>query len=348
MKRCILALALCALCFSSFAFESGTLQNKNEIHSKTDAPEDDTSSGAKPIKPSREVDLKKGEYLDIEYPGTGWMYLGDNEGMQTLQYSLRKLQNDVTTFILRASKEGKVVLHFYKNDVLTGKAIDDYLSVSIQGVSKTASHIKAPSYADIVPPRPSFTQSEAVALAKSAKKEAEAPRGSITLPTVSTPAATEKTTPEKAVHTNIENADATATVISTTTAKSNASQKAAVQTTESSVQNLQTSADKDKTNEETENLSEEEILSLAQKAFDTKDYKKCLSYLAAFFEKSVSRTDEGLYLEGQALEAPSAARNIKRALAVYQQLVEGFPQSEQWESAKQRITYIERIYFQIR
>ena len=91
-----------------------------------------------------------------------------------------------------------------------------------------------------------------------------------------------------------------------------------------------------------------DLLAKAQASFDKGEYAECLEYLTAFFNSAVSRIDEGLYLQGRALEAPSSSRNIKAALDTYETLVKKYPQSKKWNAAKERVVYIKRFYFNIR
>ena len=100
--------------------------------------------------------------------------------------------------------------------------------------------------------------------------------------------------------------------------------------------------------QDTTALASDDILTLAQKSYDTGKYADALSYLDRFFDKAVTRVDEGLYLKGQTLEANSEVRNIKSALETYDTLVKTYPQSIDWEKANERITYLKRFYFNIR
>ena len=106
-----------------------------------------------PIVPSRSVAVKINQYLDVTYPGKGWTYIGETEKQGLFNYFGRKLGTSNTTFSLRAKKAGNTILHFYKNDALTGEYIDDYLAVTVEA-KKSAGRVKAPAYADIVPAKP--------------------------------------------------------------------------------------------------------------------------------------------------------------------------------------------------
>lgn len=107
----------------------------------------------KPVIPSRSVKVNLSQYLDVTYPGTGWIYIGETEKNPLFNYFGRKLGTGNTTFALRAKKAGTTLLHFYKNDALTGEYIDDYLEVEVSD-SRSTGRIKAPSYADIIPAKP--------------------------------------------------------------------------------------------------------------------------------------------------------------------------------------------------
>ena len=123
--------------------------------------------------PSRSVTVKKNQYLDIVYPGSGWVYLGEADGTRLFTYFGRKLGTSDTTFTLRSRASGETLLHFYKTDALTGSYIDDYLSVTVENTPATSNeHVKAPDYASIVPPKPSRTRaSSAAKVAKASPHE---------------------------------------------------------------------------------------------------------------------------------------------------------------------------------
>ena len=63
-------------------------------------PDEQTESAEEKIIPSRKVTLKKMEYLDISYPGRGWIYMGITDGSKDLSYFGRKLGTSDTNFTL--------------------------------------------------------------------------------------------------------------------------------------------------------------------------------------------------------------------------------------------------------
>ncbi len=127
-------------------------KNEEEAKPREEVQEQKENETAQ-IRPSRSVKVKINQYLDVSYPGTGWVYIGESEKNAIFNYFGRKLGTGNTTFALRAKKAGNTLLHFYKNDALTGEYIDDYLEVTVES-KKGTGRVKAPSYADIVPAKP--------------------------------------------------------------------------------------------------------------------------------------------------------------------------------------------------
>ena len=110
------------------------------------------------VVPSRSVVMDNNQYLDIRYPGAGWVYLGEVTedgspiGTQNLTYFGRRRTSEDTSFTMKSSKPGKTILHFYKQDVLTATFIDDYLEVTItEAIAQNGFRVIAPSYESIVP-----------------------------------------------------------------------------------------------------------------------------------------------------------------------------------------------------
>ncbi len=111
-----------------------------------------------PVDPSRSVSMDNRQYLDIRYPGAGWVYLGevtregDSIGTPSLTYFGRRRTSEDTSFTLRSTRPGTTILHFYKQDVLSATFIDDFLEVTIsEEEAELGSRIVAPSYGSIVP-----------------------------------------------------------------------------------------------------------------------------------------------------------------------------------------------------
>ncbi|MFA6856993.1 MAG: hypothetical protein WCR31_07280 [Treponema sp.] len=318
------------------------------------------------LTPSRSVTLSKNQYLDVEYPGTGWIYLGETNGTKNMIFFGRKLGDTDTSFTLHARSTGKSILHFYKNDILTGKYIDDYLEVNVTGNADSAQkHINAPLYADIVPPNPSSTITKPVDnvtsvqtgskettplksektnqdiqnTADSQNKEIQ-PANTV-LPgetPVKTIIQTTESTPDSQAHTASPSTLSAGSIV-----PDQSGETAAVSTT-----STDSSSGSVVQNEQTQNESSDDLLKDAQNAYNANQYEKALALLTLFFNKAVTRIDEGLYLQGQVLEAKSSIQNIKDAVDSYEILMKNWPDSTLWQNARQRDIYLHRMYIDIR
>lgn len=102
--------------------------------------------------PSRKITMRIQEYLDVTYPGSGWIYMGLTDGSKGMTYSGRKLGTKDTVFTLQAKEPGTKILHFYRIDPLTGGYIDDYIEVEVlDETGSNETHVSAPDY---TPPLP--------------------------------------------------------------------------------------------------------------------------------------------------------------------------------------------------
>lgn len=102
--------------------------------------------------PSRNITMRIQEYLDVPYPGSGWIYMGLTDGSKGMTYSGRKLGTKDTVFTLQAKEPGTKILHFYRIDPLTGGYIDDYIEVEV--LDETGSNETHVSAQDYTPPLP--------------------------------------------------------------------------------------------------------------------------------------------------------------------------------------------------
>lgn len=297
----------------SLEIESNTEENPEPDSQEEKTVEPEKISAA--VVPSRSVSMKNSQYLDIVYPGKGWIYLGEEDGKNLMRYFGRKIGDKNTSFSLRSKEDGKTILHFYKNDQLTGTFIDDYLEVEIKGKNFSSERVLAPDYSSIVPP-PLNSESQE----KNLNPEVSAQKG-----------------------------DEQENIFSQKDAQNSASQIIDEDSSGSGTSDSQEvfSSPAEKINPPADS-STDELLKSAQENFSSKKYKESLSCLDAFFEKADSRIDEGLFLQAQIFESNSSERNIKNALDNYETIVRRYPQSPLWKKASERATYLKKFYFNIR
>ena len=292
-----------------------------------DITDDDSDSGeqyreeAENIVPSRSVKLKKFEYLDITYPGTGWIYMGITDNSKDIAYFGRKLGTKDTKFSLQARAAGTKIVHFYRNDPLTGHYLDDYIEVIIlpeNGSNKT--HIEAPEYK--LPVQKKETPVKKTEEPEQKPEEAEkAPAPKAAEPAVKP--AVKQTAPE--------------------TKKAPAPEKTVEpekyeETAAPASEPVKTEPAKDSST----------LLKEAQVLYNEKEYATALKKLNQFIEYSTDNRDEALYLKGQILEAKSEIRDIKGAIDAYSSLTKNYPASKLWDSANKRIIYLKRFYLEVR
>lgn len=342
-------------------------QEENQ-HNVDDSAENETAY------PSRSVSIKINQYLDAVYPGTGWIYIGESEKAPLLGYFGRKLGTENTTFSLRARKPGNTVLHFYKNDALTGKYIDDYLEVIVED-EKSTGRVEAPLYADIIPAKPAKRTTAIYQDGTALQSENSSDKNT---------AATDELSEKKESKTNAADStqngryapsehgetDGIKTVIQTTTEKpQNAMQepappeKSAEQTARSFEYVPEARAQEAERSEQQmpaesaavrlENNGstghpDTALLEQAQLDFSNKNYEQALEKAQAYIDRASERLDEALFLLGQIFEADSPVKNIRSSIDSYDAIVKNYPASRFWKHANQRSIYLKRFYIDIR
>ncbi len=304
--------------------------------------------------PSRAMTIKNNQFVDIVYPGSGWIYLGEEGSGDHFIFQGRKLGNGETTFSLRSKTPGTALLHFYKNDILTGNYIDDYIEISITEKSAAdAVHVTAPSYEEVVPPK--FDRTKAVEEKSQAQEAAKKPeekrnepssKGAAAAPAQSKEAASAEPQGENTPSEKVQ------TVIQTSgLEKSESKQKTSVAATKDASAASAAEGGSQKSGGQSESAGAAKASSLlerAQKAYDEKRYADALDLVQQFFDTATDDIDAGLYLEGLILEAKSEVRNIKSAIGAYDTLIKNWPQSRYWRRANERSIYLKRFYIDIR
>lgn len=242
------------------------------------------------IEPTRTMDIKKNQILQVSFPGTGWLFLGDEYNSDTLTFDKRDIYETQTDFQLKSVQSGTALLHFFKQDMLTNEAINDYLLVTVNNRTGRWEVVNAPDYV--------FTSLEDEIIDYEEYSDSEYDDYYFI-----------EDEPEVIVfEDNLYFVD--------------------------------------------DSISKKEIIDLAESFYQDDFYYETLDQLNYYFEVIGDSTDEytdyALFLKGQLLEKQSPIRNIKESLTAYKQLITNFPDSKYWDIAKQRITYLERFYFNVR
>ena len=299
--------------------------------------------------------MHRNQYINITYPGKGWIYQGniDKDGNLDIRnknfiFGGRKLGGKDQTFTLRSRMAGTFLLHFYKNDALTGEYIDDYLEVNVDNsLPESDEKIEAPLYANIVPPKATITAQtikdnkkliENTAKMSSLPDKNEANKNSedSNKEISKTQNEDKKESSLKTVIQNSENKELPL--------KQEESINATAKKDEYSLKNSQAELEQ----RENTKLNAEQLLEKAKNEYNNKQYPQALESITIFFDKASSKLDEGLYLQGQILEQKSPVQNIKNAIESYDMVVKNYPSSRLWENANKRSIFLKRFYINIR
>ena len=296
-------------------------------------PDEQTESAEEKIIPSRKVTLKKMEYLDISYPGRGWIYMGITDGSKDLSYFGRKLGTSDTNFTFQAKTEGTKILHFTKNDTLQNEYIDDYIEVEIlseKGSNKT--HIKAPEFKQVSKKQIESVNKKVIEISENTADNLQQ--------TNTLSASSSVTKPSETPIIETESEDQKNKVLPET---NKAKEKDFLVSDSNDDSVLDTSSI-----EEKENFDPKTLLKEAKLLYNEKEYTFALEKIETVLERSDIGKDEALYLQGQCYEAKSEIQNIKKALNSYTLLVDNFPASKYWDNANKRIIYLKRFYLEAR
>ena len=335
------------------AAENNSAENNSaENNSATDQDSESDDDFNKPaadelIKtPSRSMTCHLNQYIEVDYPGNGWIFIGEDSEEPLFKYFGRKLGGTNTKFTLRSTKSGKTQLHFYKNDVLTSRYIDDYLEVEVLAEKAlTNEKIQAPLYADAVPPKPvrkavQNTEEEHAAVSNSAnlsdsKKEiSDSPKFS---PENQENNSKKEILPdEKDIKTNIQ-----------TTGENLEATEKETPATKSNSENFSFQENNSPAKSAEVTVPTAKLLEQAKHSLKEKQYEKALTEIQLYLDKENTKIDEALYVQGQILEADSKVRNIKNAIDSYDTIIKKYPASPYWQDANRRKVFLTRFYVNI-
>jgi|GEM_PF-4951612 len=292
--------------------------------------------------PSRTAAVQKNQYLDVSYPGSGWVYLGELKQADSQEDTCTLMEylpgQKETLFILRPLRQGAGLLHFYKNDPLTGTYIDDYLAVQITaanadgtakdaGTAETAAHIRAPAYAEAVPARP----------APAAGRQAANSAPAVTVRPAARTVATESAQPAAAsTGTSTSTGTAAGSVPAVSSLPAAGNTVSAAEETPAAAQPAAAEA-----------VPRSAGLKAAYESFNAKNYEQALQQVNDSLLENGTETDYALYLRGQILEQRSPVRNIKQAIESYEKVVSDWPASPYWQKSNERSKYLRRFYINI-
>lgn len=96
--------------------------------------------------PERTMESPKGSPLELAFPGSGWVYLGETSGREGIRYDSRRFDGASAVFLFAADREGEYVLRFQRQDPVTGEPESRLVGVKI---TESASKPTASPSADV-------------------------------------------------------------------------------------------------------------------------------------------------------------------------------------------------------
>lgn len=337
-------------------------------------------------QPSRSMVVKKGQAIEVVYPGRGWIYQEniDSDGNidtrnRNFIFGGRKLGVENQVFTLRSRSPGKYFLHFYKNDALTDEYIDDYLEVFVEDeVASSSKPVIAPDYAAAIPQKPVINAENAKSIreqeirANEMQEEQRDSKSKDSAESMKDNSASKNNVSDSSETQNLEVETKTDRNSYDPALSEDFVDKTIVQPANEMHTVENESADVGEENEINGDVNDvidiafddepiiemsqrkegdedsKAILEQAKKWYEEKKYGEALDAIKSFLDVAVLRIDEALYLQGQILEAKSEFQNIRGAIDSYNKIVKNYPASKLWDAANKRSIYLKRFYIDIR
>ena len=85
------------------------------------------------------------------------------------------------------------------------------------------------------------------------------------------------------------------------------------------------------------------MLTEAQNLYNQKKYKDSLQKVQLFLEYSPSKRDDALFLQAQLYETQSEIKDIKKAINIYNTIINNYPTSKHWDNSNKRVIYLNRF-----
>jgi hypothetical protein len=297
-----------------------------------------------------------GQYIEIPFRGPGWVYLGELGSRRGVYYDSRRIDDEGMVFVFRANEEGNYSLKFNRQDFIRDYVINDYVQVKVLPPPKITGSVwhstaVVPDRVYAAPrwPPADFSGGTNPAGAPAPDSSRAAPvrpeaagQASATQPTAAQPPSTTQPVPTTQ--------PAFTTQPSSTTQPAPAAQPAptAVDTEQALAGGaLLETADRAGPAVLPAGAVPDAYLARAKEEYDAGRIAGALEILDQFRAAYPGGSDEAYWLYGQALEASGPNRDIRLALDYYRRLTREYPQSSRYDTARRRIAYLERFYFNI-
>ncbi len=267
---------------------------------------------------SRNVSAMVGERVEIPFDGSGWTYLGEKDQKEGVSYETRRFEGSGVVFVMNALQSGQYVLRFQRQDALRGLTELELIGVDVR------------NRPTVVAPLPSaLASTQATSGAPVAATEASP--GAVPSAAAAPPGTSAASTGTSAPPSE------TVAAPSAPAALPGGILPGAIDTSASGAAAALPPPD-----------SPEGMLLAAKNELGAGRTQNALAILDKMLAKYPAGTDEAYYLYGTALEQNGPLQDIRRAYSYYKKVVDEYPESPFWDKANDRVSYIERYYFEIR
>ncbi|MFZ4614632.1 MAG: hypothetical protein ACOYM2_00380 [Rectinemataceae bacterium] len=86
---------------------------------------------SEPVAPTRSLAAEVGQQVEVPFVGTGWVYLGERDAKDGVQYVSRRFEGSGALFAVAALKAGDYNLRFMKQDLERGTSSDEIVRLSV-------------------------------------------------------------------------------------------------------------------------------------------------------------------------------------------------------------------------
>jgi len=266
-------------------------------------------AASRPVAETK-LETSRGERFELRFPGSGWIYLGDERGREGLRYETRRFEDNAAIFAMNPEQVGEYLLRFQRQN-----PVDRSTEVSLVRVTVA----DKPAASTVVQPSPAVAGTAPDSYATSGAPVPPAATGTVAS-TLST------------------SGSATSGPASTTQALPVATPatQAAAQPAASPGIDLISITDP------------VELTKRARDELDAKRTQSALDALDRYLALYPYGSDEVYFLYGLAYEQDTPFRNIKKSYDAYRRVRDEYPRSARWKDAADRIAYLEKHYFGLR
>lgn len=96
-----------------------------------------------PPKPDRQIEATRNQRFEIRLLGSGWTYLGDEDGKDGLRFETRRFEGNEAVFTLRPERSDDYLLRFQRNDPVSGERETILAKVSVRDAGQAPSQAQA-------------------------------------------------------------------------------------------------------------------------------------------------------------------------------------------------------------